>query len=366
MLAYPKMSVRTLSIKNEGDGRPADTIHALSRVTVEGQVEDLHGNLLDGFNGKLYTSVFDKPVLYHTRANDPASRVTDFYIQDKIIFKGEASVTSGKFSFTFIVPLDISYQFGEGKISYYALDTLNLTDARGFTPVCIGGSDDMAVTDDKGPEIDIYLNTLSFVSGDITTPDPLLIALIADSSGINTVGNGIGHDVVAIVDGDYQEPIVLNDYFTPETDSYQEGEIRYRLGPFGNGLHTLTLKAWDVLNNSSEKTIEFVVNTGARLSISQLHNRPNPFLEGTEFVFEHNKPGSGLQITIRIYDLTGHLITALEYSVKTESTESGLLYWNGKDSSGNELPAGLYVYNLVVQSDDGYVSSLSQKLLHIR
>jgi hypothetical protein len=366
MLAYPKMQVRTDSITNDVSGEPVDTLHALSRVTISGHVEDLQGNKLEGFNGVLYPSVFDKPVRYKTRGNDPTSKIVDFYIQDKVIYKGEISITKGEFSFTFVVPLDISYQYGEGKISYYALDTVNLTDAHGYDPVWIGGSDSLAIADDVGPSIELYLNTLSFISGDITTPDPMLIARLYDESGINTVGNGIGHDLVAIVDDNYQEPLILNDQFTPETDSYQKGQILYRLGTLSNGTHTLTLKAWDVLNNSSEKTIEFQVNVGARLAISNVHNRPNPFRESTEFVFEHNKPGSALEVTIRVYSLMGQHMTTLHYSIEPESTESGLLYWNGRDASGNELPSGLYVYHLQVESDDGYLSSTSQKLLHFK
>jgi len=169
-----------------------------------------------------------------------------------------------------------------------------------------------------------------------------------------------------VLDGDYQETIILNDHFTPDTDSYQKGEILYRLGPLSNGIHTLTLKAWDVLNNSSEKTIEFQVNVGARLVISNVQNRPNPFRESTSFFFEHNKPGSGLEITIRIFSLMGQNMTTLHYSVLTESNESGLLFWNGLDESGNELPAGLFVYQVQVESDDGYLSSTSQKLFHIK
>jgi hypothetical protein len=366
MLAYPKMKVRTLSIMNEAEGRPADTIHALSRVTVNGQVEDLQGNRLDGFNGILYQSVYDKPVKYKTRGNDYDSQIVDFYIQNKIIYKGETSITGGLFSFTFIVPVDISYQIGEGKISYYAVDTVNLIDASGFTPVLIGGNDSLAAADNQGPEIDMYLNALSFESGDITTVDPLLIAELSDESGINIVGNGIGHDITAVIDGNYQDPILLNDYFTPETDNYQKGEIQFRLGPFANGMHTLTLRAWDVLNNSSEKTIEFQVDAGARLSLSNVHNRPNPYKETTEFRFEHNKPGSLLDVTIMIFSLMGQQVTTLHYTVQNESAESGPLFWNGTDDSGNALPSGLYVYNLVVRSDDGYISSISQKLLHIR
>jgi hypothetical protein len=366
MLAYPKMRVRTLSIKTEAEGRITDTIHALSKVIVEGQVENLYGDLLDGFNGLVYTSVYDKPVLYKTRGNEPQSKVTDFYIQDKKIFKGEATVSGGKFSFEFIVPVDISYQFGEGKISYYAFDTLNLIDANGYDEVWIGGSESQGAMDTEGPEIDLFLNSRSFVSGDITTPSPLLIADLFDDSGINTVGNGIGHDIVAIIDGNFQEPVILNDYFTPETDSYQKGTLQYRIGPFENGLHTLTLKAWDVMNNSSEKTIEFQVNVGARLSVSNLQCRPNPYRESTSFYFEHNKPGSELEVMINIYSLMGQHMTTLYYTIQNESTDSGLLTWNGLDDSGNELSAGLYVYTLMVKSDDGYISTLSQKLLHFR
>lgn len=366
MLAYPKLKVKTLSIVNEGSGRQSDTIHSLSKVTITGQIEDQEGNRVQGFNGIIHSTVFDKPVLYKTRGNDPQSRVTDFYIQDKVIFKGEASVANGLFSFTFVVPLDISYQLGEGKISYYALDTASLTDANGFGNVWIGGSDGYAQADENGPDIELFLNTLSFQSGDITTPDPILIARISDSSGINTVGNGIGHDIVAVIDGNYQEPVVLNDYFDPATDNYREGEIIKKIGPFANGLHTLTLKAWDVLNNSSEETIEFVVNVGARLNISNLQSRPNPYREGTQFVFEHNKPGSSLDIFISIFDLTGRLFTSLNYQVLTESAESGLLYWDGLDARGNELPDGIFVYTVIVRSDDGYQATLSQKLLHIK
>jgi len=366
MLAYPKMRVRTLNVINEGEGKQADTIHALSRVTIEGQVEDLDGNLLDGYEGLVYTSIYDKPVKYQTRGNDASSKVTDFYIQDKMIYEGIASVAEGKFSFTFVVPVDISYQFGKGKISYYALDTNLMIDAHGHDEIWIGGSDDLAISDDQGPEIELYLNSLSFESGDVTTTDPMLMAYLADNSGINTVGNGIGHDIVAIIDGKYQEPLILNEYFIPETNSYQEGQILYRIGPFANGSHTLTLKAWDVVNNSSEKTIEFNINTDARLEISNLKNYPNPYKDNTQFSFEYNKPGSSLDVTIMIYSLTGQHMTSLHYAIQSESTESGLLYWNGRDASGNELPDGLYVYHLLVESDDGYFTSISQKFLHIK
>ena len=366
MMAYPKMKVRTLEIINENEGRPADTIHALSRVTIRGQVEDLDGSKLTNYHGILYTTVFDKPVVYKTRGNDPTSKVTEFQVQDKVLYKGESSIDSGEFEFSFIVPKDISYQFGEGKISYYALDTISMIDASGHDAVCIGGSDDLTAADETGPSIELYLNHYEFRSGDITTESPMLIAKLFDESGINTVGNGIGHDIVAVVDGNYKTSVILNDKFNPDTDSFQGGEILYQFGPFDNGLHTLTLKAWDVYNNSSEETIEFQVNTGERLAISGVQIQPNPFSTRTDFVFNHNKPGVGMDVMIRVFNLMGQFVSQIEYSFNTESLLSVPYQWDGRDGNGNELPAGLYVYLITVTSDDGFVSEVSQKLMICR
>jgi hypothetical protein len=366
MLAYPKFNVVTTNIVNDNSGRPSDTIQALSNVTITGQIQDLQGNAMTDFNGIAYPTVYDKPVIYKTRGNDPTSKVTDFNVQDKILYKGEVTVENGEFTFSFIVPKDISYQYGLGKISYYAVDTTFFVDASGFDPVWIGGSDPLAQEDESGPQIELFLNHYDFQSGDITTSSPLLIARLFDESGINTVGNGIGHDIVAMVDGNYTESIVLNDYFTPSTDSYQGGELIYQLGTFSNGKHSLTLKAWDVFNNSSEATIEFVVNTGAQIVITGVQVQPNPLQEATQFVFNHNKPGEDLDVTIDIYSLMGQMACRLEYSFNTENLKSVPYTWNGRNSSGGELPSGLYVYHIKVVSADGTFTEVSQKLMICR
>jgi hypothetical protein len=366
MLAYPQYRIKAVEILQEPEGLPADTLTALSRITVKAQVQDLDGVKIEGFNGKAYPVVYDKPVNYNTRANDPGSRIQDFQISNKILFKGEATVTRGEFTFTFIVPKDIMYSFGDGKISYYAVDTVSWIDAQGHDTILIGGSDGEPVQDTTGPEISVYLNHYSFESGDATTPNPLLIVGLMDESGINTVGNGIGHDLIAILDSNYVNPILLNDQFIPATDDFRTGEARARLSTLDNGLHTLTVRAWDVLNNSSEETIYFHVNTEDHVFVNGLYNYPNPVKEGTSFVFRHNKPGQDVNVVIRIYSISGALIQTLQYTFNTEYLESGPLYWNGRDSGGNLVPGGLYVYQALVASNTGLASSLSQKMLIVR
>jgi len=365
MLAYPYQQVNTSIINNEYSGKETDTLKALSLVTISGQVENMEGNVLENFNGKVYPVVYDKPVLYRTRANDNASKVTDFYIQNKALFQGEFTVTGGRFSFSFVVPRDISYQMGVGKISYYAVDTNTYTDAQGYTPVYIGGADELSQGDDTGPLISLYLNDTLFVSGDITTSYPVLMARLYDESGINTVGNGIGHDLTATIDGNTQNPHILNSFFKPDKDTYQSGWVTYPLGKQEPGTHTLSFKAWDIYNNSSQVSITYVIDTLSPLLLKNVLNYPNPFNEGTNFVFTHNKPGSHLEVVIDIFDLYGKFIRSLNYEFTSENLESHPMYWNGKDEGGSSISSGVYIFKVVVMAGKGKTAQATQKMILI-
>ncbi len=46
----------------------------------------------------------------------------NFELRNNILFSGKTIASDGRFSFTFIVPRDINYSYGSGKISYYAND----------------------------------------------------------------------------------------------------------------------------------------------------------------------------------------------------------------------------------------------------
>ena len=65
----------------------------------------------------------------------------------------------------------------------------------------IGGINENAEIDNIGPVIELYMNDENFVTGGITNESPTLLVKLEDSNGINTA-SGIGHDIVAIIDGD--------------------------------------------------------------------------------------------------------------------------------------------------------------------
>lgn len=347
-LAFPTYRVRPLSI----NGTPVtqtDTLQSAEKIIIEGEVTDAQGNLLTDFNGTVHPTVFDKPQQVTTLANDPTSQRTTFTAQSNILFRGKASVAAGKFSFTFRVPKDINYQYGKGKLSLYAED--GTRDGSGFfTDFIVGGAGIDAGTDNDGPEIKAYLNDEKFVNGGITNEHPVLLLKLADSSGINTVGTGIGHDIVATLDNDNNRFFVLNDFYQGEQDSYQKGTVRFQLPELEPGPHTLKVKAWDVLNNSSEAVLDFTVAKDEELQISHVLNYPNPFTTRTQFWFEHNKPGQDLQVRLQIFTVSGRIIKKMERTINTAGNRSSELEWDGRDDYGNKIGRGVYLYKLSVSA----------------
>jgi hypothetical protein len=368
-LAYPKYNVTTTAIEETGTGNTLDTLSALSRVTVKGKVTDANGNALTNFNGVVYPTIYDKSSKIYTLVNDQngndVSKPDSFNLRKNILYKGKASVVNGEFSCSFIVPKDISFQYGTGRLSYYAHNGED--DAQGFSEnFQIGGSSANALNDAKGPEIKLFMNDENFIYGSITNSTPSIYAILFDSSGINTVGNGIGHDITAIVDGNPQQLFVLNDFYESDMDSYQKGRVRYRLDALDEGSHTLTFKAWDINNNSSETTTEFIVASSAGLALERVLNYPNPFTTRTNFMFEHNKPCTGMAIQVQIFTVTGKLVKTIDAYQVCEGFRNTPLEWDGKDDFGDQLAKGVYIYRLRIRTAEGETAQKTERLVLLR
>ena len=174
-LAYPEFNIETTLI--------ADTLKALAEVTIHGEIVDEVG-VLTAFNGTIFPTVLDKEIIRSTLGQESCTPMP-YRDQNNILYKGSASVVDGKFSFSFVVPKDIAYNYGYGKISYYAIsDEDNPIDAGGSDEsFIIGGTAENIDYDYDGAEISLYMNTRAFEDGGITDANPVLLADISDFSG---------------------------------------------------------------------------------------------------------------------------------------------------------------------------------------
>ena len=355
-----KVNEKLISDKN------LDSLKAQSLVNIKGYIADQNGNKLNNVSGVLYPSIFDKKTTLKTLGQDigvNGSRVQNFDIQKNIIYKGKVSVTNGSFDFNFVVPKDISYQAGAGRLSYYA--QVDAQEAIGsYDSIIIGGSANANNSDKIGPEIKTFLNSENFVMGGITNENPTLIVKLKDANGINTVGNGIGHNLTATITKDAKsETIDLNQYYESKLDSYQEGEINYPFNKLTAGNYTLKIKAWDVFNNSSESNTAFTVVSSEGLQLQHVLNYPNPFTTQTDFQFEHNGGSENLQVQVQIFTVSGKLVKTINQNTSGNGARVTGILWDGKDDFGDKIGRGVYVYRLKIRTANGQSAEKTEKLV---
>jgi hypothetical protein len=355
-LAIPRYQAVTTRVNGKALSNIPDTLRALDKVSIEGQVVDARGNLLRNFNGVLYPSIFDKKFQARTLGQDPSSpRDFPFNVQKNVIFRGRATVRDGQFKFSFVVPKDINYAFDFGKISYYAADTSAMSDASGsFEQVVIGGLNSQGnFNDNKGPLVEVFMNSNDFVFGGITGPNPLLLVQLSDDNGINVVGNSIGHDLEAVLDDDTQNSFLLNDFFESAMDDFTKGTARYPLASLKEGLHKIRVKGWDVANNSAEGYTEFLVSSSQEIALQHVLNYPNPFTDRTCFQFDHNLANQTLDILVQVYTISGRLVKTIEATQMSDGSlrRGDCLEWDGRDDFGDRLARGVYIYKVKVRAN---------------
>ncbi|NBC16747.1 MAG: type IX secretion system sortase PorU, partial [Bacteroidetes bacterium] len=371
-LGLPPRKTVVTSVNDTPVDEQTAQIRALDRLTLQGEVQTLDGQLDPTFDGTVNVSILDARRQVQI---DPefVSLLRDrpyYFVREDLIWRGRVQAEGGQFEATFVVPKDISYSDQPGRISAYAASSG--TQAFGFTEnVVVGGTAENPPDDDTGPAIDLYVNSDNFVSGGLTPPQPRVLIDLYDDSGINTVGAGVGHEMLLIVDGDEQNAIDIGDLYESEEDSYQRGRVEYTFEePLSPGPHTLTVRAWDVLNNSGTAEVDLVVSDAGDLELANVFNYPNPTTGPTRFVFEHNQPlGTAAAVQVRIYSLSGRPVATLERDLLLEGGPTQIV-WDGLDDDFDRLAPGIYLYKLRVEVDglDGerHVSERLERLAVVR
>ncbi|UXP33250.1 type IX secretion system sortase PorU [Reichenbachiella agarivorans] len=345
------------------NGQPLDqldSLGALGSYQLAGQV--MSGGVLDAsFDGTVVVTIFDKPTQFKTLGDQSSASIYDE--RDVVLFQGEASVRAGVFSIETIIPKNINYSFGKGKISFYAMNTNKTWDAHGaFDEVVIGGSVKGVKDDTDPPSMELYMGDVNFVNGSKVASNTVFMAKLTDESGINTSKLGFGNDLVMYLDD--STGIKMNNYYTAALDTYQEGWVIYPMYNLAKGEHRLKMVAFDTYNNPVERSIEFYVSDKNEIKISDLMNYPNPFLDQTTFKFSQDRLGEELDISISITNLQGQTILKTDYYLDDAPLVVSDITWDGQDANGNKVKKGIYIYQIFIQSRvDGAKAQAYQKLL---
>ena len=358
-LAFPELPMRINQITDESTGtlvNLSDSLLSLRKYQLTGQVSQLNGAIQSNFNGIANVQIYDQAQTVFTLGNSPESPRTAYSTENSILFNGKASIVNGIFNIELVIPKDIGFGPGKATIRLFAQANNNgggssnsAQSAAGALPIRIAGSTDTLIRDTTGPQINLYLNDTTFKSGGITSENPILIAQLYDTSGINATGNGIGHDIVLVQNNDERNSIVLNSFFSTELNQYQRGEIRYQLATLPEGKYQLKLKAWDLVNNSNQALLDFTVVKKNQLRIAQVRNYPNPVRHNggqTVFAFEHNQPNTNLLVNIEIVNSSGALVNRIQQNLNTQGSRNTQVTWDGNSETGAKYKPGIYFYQI--------------------
>ncbi len=350
------------------NGRPLDSagvplaavaqFRSLSRITVAGTVRDASNKTDVTYNGRAQVTLNDASRTQTIVNFDPNTPTWSYVATGGLLFRGENSVTNGRFAATFIVPKDIQYgdSLSRGRlVAYVYRADAPASDAEAYTGnVHIGGTDSSAVNPKTGPTLQLYLGSRSYRAGDLVGENPLLLVDLADSNGINTSTSGVGHRIEAWLNNASQSTDLTNNY-TSKLDSYREGTIQYQLQSLPEGKNTIRVRAWDSFDNSGSAETVFQVASSDRLSVTDVFNFPNPFgASGTEITFRQNQTAP-LAVTVKIFTVAGRLIRTLEEFTPGDSFVR--IPWDGRDRDGDVIANGVYLYKLIVRTADGRFSS---------
>ena len=358
-LNFPKNKIQLTSINNHNT-LISDTLRALQSINIKGVVKDMFDNTLNDFNGIVHVNVYDKENSYTTYGNE--DNPYNFKLRDNVIYTGKMPVVNGEFDIDFTLPKDINYSYGGGLMSFYAYSSD--ADAQGsYSNFIVGGLNQDAEPDDKGPEIKIYIDDEKFVDGSMTNENPVLIAYIKDENGINTSAAGIGHDITATLTGATNKTYSLNNFYEAPLSVDEYGTLSYKLYNLNEGEHLLTFRAWDIYNNSNSATISFNVVKGKIINIENVVNYPNPMYDNTNFTFEHNQKDNEIMVQIKIYDVMGQLVRIIEEHSFGTTARINPIRWDGTSNNGKKLPAGMYIYSVTVTNAQNEKTSGYSKLI---
>lgn len=351
-LAYPAKSIKIDSL-NHFALQPSDTIRALEKVSFDGTIRKINGEIDASFSGKVYITFWDKPVIAQTLGNLGSPFI--YSDRSSALFKGSSNVLDGNFNFDFVVSSDIDYLFDRGKVSMYAISN-DSTDAIGASvSIIVGGSSKNPIIDSTPPEVNLFMNDSSFQNNDLVSTNSLLIANIHDENGINLTNTQIGHDISYSLDN--SDPMVVNEYFEYQKGSYQSGKLLVPINNLTAGQHSLKLKVWDTSNNLTEEEILFRVGSDNLVVITDVSTYPNPIQDHANFVFKHNLKGENINVTLNIINRLGELVYSKEYQYINPNSIINDIEWDGRNSTGQKLVEGIYIYGIKIRSNDSGANS---------
>lgn len=299
----------------------------------------------ESFNGTLTGMVFmPKQSItckgYGNNYEDPLT-YSDY---TQVLYEGSVEVKKGRFNLELMIPRGISFSTQKALLSLYAVNADATVELNGhYDQFCMNGTATPEVPDTLGPQIYMYFNTPDFPDGGTITPGAICYASVADSSAISMLSGNMGHDMEVWFDNDPSTRKVVSDFFTFDYGSYSKGMVEFPLPSLPLGRHSISFRAWDVFDNSTTSTLNFVLSEGTLPEFDVISTEYTP-RQSTNFITTFVASAEvESEVVTEVYNIAGIRVWHSSARVPVGNKYASI-GWNVTDYSGNRLERGVYLY----------------------
>jgi hypothetical protein len=143
-------------------------------------------------------------------------------------------------------------------------------------------------------------------------------------------------------------------------NSFLQATVNYR-PLLTKGEHKFRFVSSDISGNLADSVLNTVV-VDDKMTILDMANYPNPMKTETNFMFTLSGELNPTSCKLKIYTVTGRLIKEINSPAAVGYNN---IFWDGKDTDGDYLANGTYLYKFVIQGDSQTETSI-QKLAILR
>lgn len=218
--------------------------------------------------------------------------------------------------------------------------------------------------DDVNPIMDVTFDGVHILDGDIVSAKPFIVVELDDESPFRLLNDTADFQVfIKEPETEILKRIWFEGYtnmqFFPGEAPDNKARIEWPAEFEQDGVYELWVQGQDKSDNASGDQyfrISFEVINEA--TVTNILNYPNPFSTSTQFVFTLTGSEQPDYFKIQIMTITGKVvkeITMDEIGTLNIGRNVTKYAWNGKDTYGDQLANGVYLYRVVAKLDGDYI-----------
>ena len=315
-------------------------ISPLMKFNIEAKVVKENGAPDISFNGDATVTLYDRQELFTTLkfAVNGDSIDREIYFNRAKLAEITGRVVNGLFQGEMIAPKSPQAKGETVLLRVYAHKDNTDRMVNGFTKqiTMLPYDESLAINDNEAPVINtMYINDeTTFTNGAVVAPNAMLYINVSDNEGICLQSSSVDKRMRLVLDEGRPSYADISCYVVVADEGHMIN-IEYPLSNLSEGMHTLTYTVYDIVGNSANRTITFMV--GQNSASDLVADKLPAYLDGEVNFDLETSLSQSPEYIVRVTDATGKLMWMT-------TTSTFPVTWDMRDMQGNKVPAGLYRY----------------------